>query len=136
MVVMALERVERELAVLRDGGQQTKIVSQGDESFVLYQDVPTHGERFGLPQHVDVVVPVPSGYPGSVIDLAGLPYDSEFLKRVKGGQNIQRRILICGREWHLASYHPHNGGGGPPWDASSHGFHTYFEHLISWLAGI
>jgi hypothetical protein len=33
----------------------------------------------------------------------------------------------------LASYHPHNGGGGPVWDQVRHGFHTYFDHLLAWL---
>jgi hypothetical protein len=33
-----------------------------------------------------------------------------LLPRVKGGQNNQGRVTADGRDWQLASYHPHNGG--------------------------
>jgi hypothetical protein len=80
-----------------------------------------------------VVVPVPPGYPGSLIDLAGLQVGSPFLPRVKGGQNNQGIVAADGRQWQFASYHPHNGGGGPAWDQMRHGFHTYLDQLIAWL---
>ena len=130
---MNQDRIARELRVMADGGQITELVV-GPNPVVVYFDVPTAGEERDLPVASDVVVPVPSGYPGGIIDLAGLPVDSPFLALVKGGLNSQGLIRAAGREWQLASYHPHNGGGGPPWNPNRHGFHTYLDHLIAWLA--
>lgn len=127
-----LDRVERELNLLREGGQVVECI-RGDRQVVLYRDVPTAGAPLGLPRTTDVVVPVPSGYPGSPIDLAGLPVGSPLLARTRGGQNNQGLVNADGRRWQLASYHPHNGGGGPPWDQTVHGFHTYLDHLLAWL---
>ena len=127
------ERIERELTILREGGQRADLITVGDQAFVLYHEVPTGGTRHGLPHSTDAIVPVPSGYPGAPIDLAGLPVGSPFLALVKGGQNNQGVHTVEGREWQLGSYHPHNGGGGPPWDQIEHGFHTYIDHLIAWL---
>lgn len=129
---MNRERIERELAQLRDGGQIAELIEMG-RAVVLYRDVPTVGAKFGLPAVTDVVVPVPPGYAASAIDLAGLPVGSPLLSRLKGGQNNQGRVTADRREWQLASYHPHNGGGGPPWDQMKHGFHTYIDHLVAWL---
>jgi hypothetical protein len=129
---MNSERIERELMLLRDGGQVAELIL-GERCVVLYREVPTAGARLGLPVTSDVVVPVPSGYPAGMIDLAGLPLGSPLLIRVKGGQNSQGTLNVDGRQWQLASYHPHNGGGGPPWDQTRHGFHTYLDHLIAWL---
>jgi hypothetical protein len=129
---MTRERIERELARLREGGVTAEVIPE-PRAVVLYHRVPTGGERVGLPPVEDVVVPVPAGYPGSHIDLAGLPIGSPFLLRVKGGQNNQGIVTAGGRQWQLASYHPHNGGGGPPWDQMQHGFHTYLDQLIAWL---
>ena len=130
---MAPERIERELARLHDGGQAAEYVSEPRE-LVLYRNVPTAGVGRGLPGTTDVVVPVPSGYPAAMIDLAGLPVDSPLLPLVKGGQNNQGTIVgLDGRTWQLASYHPHNGGGGAPWNQNRHGFDTYLDHLIAWL---
>ena len=130
---MSSERIEREISVLRAGSQRAELINAGGRTVVLYRDVPTSGAKFGLPEVSDVIVPVPSGYPASLIDLAGLPVNSPFLPRVKGGQNNQGVLEADGRRWQLASYHPHNGGGGPPWDQTRHGFHTYLDHLIAWL---
>ena len=129
---MNQDRIARELRTLAEGGQVAELVV-ASQSVVVYFDVPTAGEERGLPSASDVVVPVPSGYPGGIIDLAGLPVGSPFLGLVKGGDNSQGLISVCDREWQLASYHPHNGGGGPPWDPNRHGFHTYLDHLIAWL---
>jgi hypothetical protein len=129
---MSRERIERELTLLGEGGQLAELIAT-DRPVVLYRAVPTAGEPMGLPSTVDVVVPVPNGFPAAMIDLAGLPLGSPFLARVKGGQNSQGIINIDGRQFQLASYHPHNGGGGPPWDQNRHGFHTYLDHLIAWL---
>ena len=130
---MNRDRIERELSVLREGGQKADLIIVGEHGFVLYFEVPTGGTRHGLPSSTDTIVPVPSGYPGALIDLAGLPVGSPFLARVKGGQNSQGVRSVGNRQWQLASYHPHNGGGGPPWDQIKHGFHTYIDHLIAWL---
>jgi len=129
---MSQERIDRELARLREGGQVAEFLA-GDREVVLYRDVPTDGEQFGLPTTTDVIVPVPPGYPAAMIDLAGLPVGSPLLPRVKGGQNNQGIVRVDNRDWQLTSYHPHNGGGGPPWDQTRHGFHTYLDHVIAWL---
>lgn len=130
---MNCERIERELTILQEGGQRADLIIVGDLAYVLYHEIPTGGTRHGLPHSTDAIVPVPSGFPGAPIDLAGLPVGSPFLALVKGGQNSQGIHSVEGREWQLASYHPHNGGGGPPWDQIEHGFHTYIDHLIAWL---
>ena len=130
---MNRERIERELSVLLEGGQRADLITEGDQAYVLYRDVPTGGKQHGLPCSTDVLVPVPSGYPGAPIDLAGLSVASPFLARTKGGNNNQGIHTVDGKQWQLASYHPHGGGGGPPWDSIKHGFHTYFDNLISWL---
>jgi hypothetical protein len=130
---MSTERIERELAKLLAGGQIAEIVSAGERAAVLYRNVPTSGAKFNLPEATDVIVPIPPGYPAAPIDLAGLPVGSPFLGRVKGGQNNQGVLNLNGQQFQLASYHPHNNGGGPPWDQIRHGFHTYFDHLIAWL---
>lgn len=129
---MTGERIERELAKLREGGQNADLVFDG-RWYVIYRAVPTAGAQFALPVETDVIVPVPEGYPAAMIDLAGLPKDSPLLPRVKGGQNNQGQHSVGGVEWQLASYHPHNGGGGPPWDSAKFGFDTYLDHLIAWL---
>jgi hypothetical protein len=129
---MSRERIEREVAILQNGGQRVDLVD-GNSLIVIYRDVPTGGDRFGLPLATDVVVPAPPGYPAAMIDLAGLPIGSPFLARVKGGHNVQGNLEADGRHWQLASYHPHRNGGGPPWNQMRHGFHTYLDHLIAWL---
>jgi hypothetical protein len=130
---MSRERILRELGILLEGGQVAELFPDGP-GFVIYRAVPTDGVRLGLPEATDVIVPVPSGYPGGPIDLAGLPVGSPFLPRVKGGQNSQGIHQVNGITWQLGSYHPHKNGGGPPWDQMKHGFHTYFDHLLAWLA--
>src|SRR3984893_9784423 len=117
---MNRERIERELALLRAGGQTAELIENG-RTVVLYRNVPTDGVRFGLPGATDVVVPVPAGYAAAAIDLAGLPVGSPLLPRLRGGQNNQGIVSADGRQWQLASYHPHNGGGGPPWGPTPHG---------------
>jgi len=129
---MNKERIERELARLKEGGQVVELFVNGT-SAVVYRSVPTSGDKHGLPTQTDVIVPVPPGYAASPIDLAGLPLGSPLLPRLKGGGNNQGVLNVAGQQWQLASYHPHNGGGGPPWDQIKHGFHTYLDHLIAWL---
>jgi len=126
------ERIRRELDWLREGELAAEFIA-ANRPLVLYRRVPADGARLGLPAATDVVVPVPAGYPASPIDLAGLPSDSPFFPHVKGGTNTQGVVDVDGRQWRLVSYHPHSGGGGPPWDQTRHGFHTYFDHLVAWL---
>jgi hypothetical protein len=127
-------RIERELARLIAGGQNVEMVEvTGGRFVVLYHQVPTNGASLNLPPSTDTIVPVPDGYPGAMIDLAGLPVGSPLLARVKGGQNSQGLIRVLECDYQLASYHPHNGGGGPPWDQNRFGFHTYYDHLLAWL---
>lgn len=129
---MNRERIERELLKLKEGGQVAELLTNS-RAVVLYRAVPTDGARFGLPPTTDVVVPVPPGYPAAMIDLAGLPVGSPLLPKLKGGNNNQGVVSVDNRSFQLASYHPHNGGGGPPWDQTKHGFHTYLDQLIAWL---
>ena len=128
------ERLDRELSSLRSGGQKVELVETPDRQFVIYYEMPTDGLAVNLPPVADVIVPVPQPYPPAMIDGAGLPLGSPLLARVRGGQNNQGVVEVGGVRWQLASYHPHNGGGGPPWNPTVHGFHTYVEHLLAWLA--
>lgn len=130
-----VERIERELALLREGGQEAALLT-GSRTCVIYRNVPTLAGHEGVPGYTDVIVPVPGGYPASMIDLAGLPVGSPLLPRVAGGTNSQGLIDADSRRWQLASYHPHTNGGGPPWDQVIHGFHTYFDHILAWLANL
>lgn len=135
---MAHERIERELSMLEEGGQKATLVS-GTRSgahieCITYSAVPTAGAACGLPATTDVLVPVPGGYPANAIDLAGLPLGSLFLGRVVGQTNVHGTVETAGRQWCLVSYHPHNGGGAPPWNPMQHGFHTYLDELLTWLA--
>jgi hypothetical protein len=126
------ERIALELKLLMEGGQAAEYY-ESPRPVVLYRAVPTAGSDLGLPSEADVVVPVPGGYPAAMIDLAGLPVGSPFLALVRGGHNNQGAVEVDGRSWQFASYHPHNGGGGLPWDQTKHGFHTYLDHIIAWL---
>lgn len=129
---MSRERIARELGQLLAGGQHAEYIGAPRE-VVVYRAVPVTSPVTGLPATTDVIVPVPAGYPAAMIDLAGLPVGSPLIPRVKGGTNSQGTIEVDGTTWQLGSYHPHNGGGGPPWDQNRHGFHTYFDHLLAWL---
>lgn len=132
---MIASRLAHELGLIAEGNLISTIEKGSDgRDFVLYRDVPTRGPLRGLPSVQDVIVPVPSGYPAAHIDLAGLPVGSPLMSLVKGGNNSQGTVHVAGVQWELASYHPHQNGGGPPWDPSIHGFHTYVDHLIAWLA--
>jgi hypothetical protein len=132
---MSHDRILRELNILREGQQGVELLTAG-RNYVLYRQVPTGGARLSLPALTDVIVPVPDGYPAAPIDLAGLPVGSPLLPRLRGGQNNQGMVQADGRTWQLASYHPHQNGGGGPWDQMRHGFHTYLDHLLSWLERI
>lgn len=122
-------RVEREVAMIRHGGQDVSLLFD-PQPCVVYHGLRTR------PQYqvatTDVLVPVPSGYPGSEIDWAYLPEDSSLIGKVKGSPQ-EPRITALGRVWRQISYHPHRNGGGPAWNPARHGFHTYLGELLSWL---
>jgi len=122
-------RVHQELERLRQSGQEVSLVSS-TEAAVIYHALRA---RPGcVVSNTDVLVPVPSAYPGQMIDWAYLPDDSPLMGRVKGNPQ-DHRITALGRVWRRISYHPHNGGGGPAWNPALHGFHTYVGELLSWL---
>ncbi len=120
-------RVDLELAKLRDGGQV--VTKSENPAAVMYQGLRTR-PGYALTE-TDVMVLIPGGYPGQMLDGACLPAGSPLIGRVKGSPQAQ--IIALGRPWRLISYHPHNGGGGPVWNPTTHGFHTYVGELLSWL---
>jgi hypothetical protein len=122
-------RVERELKRLAEGGAWADFVQQPTPA-VIYRNVPTRPGYKYLAM-TDVLVRVPSGYPGQPLDGAYLPEGSPLLGRVAGSP--QGVIQAEGRRWHLVSYHPHNGGGAPAWNKDKHGFHTYFDEILCWI---
>lgn len=125
----ALLRVERELALVTAGGGCVKLVAAPINA-VLYYGLRT---RPGYPvEATDVLVPIPPAYPGQFLDWAYLPEGSPLVGKVAGSA-LGHTIQADGRIWRQISYHPHTGGGGPPWDPSVHGFHTYLTELIAWL---
>jgi hypothetical protein len=124
-----VSRIQRELEKLKEAGCRVEFIEQPIPA-VIYRGVPT---RPGYPylQNTDVLVVVPSGYPGQLIDGAFLPQGSPLLGRVAGSP--QHAIQAAGCGWQLVSYHPHNGGGGPPWNKDKHGFHTYIDEILCWI---
>ncbi|MCI0534239.1 MAG: hypothetical protein L0Z50_03320 [Verrucomicrobiales bacterium] len=109
-------RIQREVGILRDNGGEVTFL-ESPVACAVYHRLPA---RRGYPYLVetDVLVPIPSAYPGVMLDGAYLPTGSPLMGRVEGspqGQTIQ----ALGRTWQLVSYHPHNGGGGPPWNVNS-----------------
>lgn len=124
-------RIVRELEELRAGGLEVTLVES--PGLVIYHGLRT--APHAPVEKTDVLVPVPGGYPAQMLDLAFLPESSPLIGRVKG-QPQGPRIQALGRTWQQISYHPHNGGGGPTWNPTVHGFHTYLGELISWLRNI
>ncbi|HEY4311874.1 MAG TPA: E2/UBC family protein [Pirellulales bacterium] len=121
-------RVQRELGLLQAGGQHAAYAK--DSTAVIYRALRT---RPGFEMSAtDVLVKIPGGYPGQMLDGAYLPENSPLIGRVKG-QLEAARITADGRTWCLISYHPHNGGGAPTWNPTIHGFHTYIGEILSWL---
>lgn len=122
-------RIERELEKLKEGGCRADFITQPIPA-VIYRDVPT-GPGYRHLQMTDVLVTVPGGYPGQPLDGAHLPEGSPLLGRVAGSP--QGLVVADGRRWQLVSYHPHNGGGAPPWNKDKHGLHTYFDEILCWI---
>jgi len=122
-------RISRELERLKEGGCRADFIQQPFAA-VIYRDVPTRPQYPHLAK-TDVLVAIPAGYPGAMLDGACLPQGSPLLGRVAGSP--QGTIQADGRVWQLVSYHPHNGGGGPSWNKDRHGFHTYFDEILCWI---
>ena len=122
-------RIERELEKLKQGGCRVDFIEQPFPA-VIYRDVPTRPGYRHL-QMTDVLVKVPGGYPGQPLDGAHLPEGSPLLGRVAGSP--QALVVADGRRWQLVSYHPHNGGGAPPWNKDKHGLHTYYDEILCWI---
>ena len=122
-------RIQQELEKLRAGGSRVDLIHHPFPA-VIYRALPT---RPGYPHlaQTDVLVVVPAGYPGALIDGAYLPQGSPLLGRVAGSP--QGTIQADSRSWQLVSYHPHNGGGGPRWNKDKHGFHTYLDEILTWI---
>jgi hypothetical protein len=120
-------RVDGELAKLRESGQP--VTRSENPAAVVYHNLRTRPGN-AMPT-TDVLVSIPDGYPGQMLDGAYLPEGSPLIGRVKGSPQAQ--IAALSQTWRLISYHPHNGGGGPAWNPSIHGFHTYVGELLSWL---
>lgn len=122
-------RVERELAILRENGALVSL-SENPVGAVIFHNLRT---KSGHPvPETDVLVLVPGGYPAASLDGAFLPQGSPLLGRVPGSPQ-PTLVQALNRQWQLVSYHPHNGGGSPPWDKDRHGFHTYYDDVIAWL---
>jgi len=120
-------RVDLELEKLREGGQV--VTKTANPNAVIYHDLRTRpGNTLSK---TDVMVLIPGGYPGQMLDGACLPAGSPLIGKVKGSP--QSPVMAQGRTWQLISYHPHSGGGGPAWNPAIHGFHTYIGELLSWL---
>jgi hypothetical protein len=123
-------RIEREICSLKENGGEVTFVNS-PVPCAIYHRLPT---RPGYPHlsETDVLVTIPGAYPGVMLDGAYLPTGSPLLGRVEGAPQ-GNTIQALGRNWQLVSYHPHNGGGGPPWNKDRHGLHTYFTELLSWV---
>lgn len=123
-------RIEREISCLKDNGGEVTYVA-APVPCAIYHKLPT---RRGYPHvaETDVLVTIPGAYPGVMLDGAYLPAGSPLLGRVEGAPQ-GNTVHALGRNWQLVSYHPHNGGGGPPWNKDRHGLHTYYTEVLSWI---
>jgi hypothetical protein len=122
------DRVENELKMISPRNNDVKRFESPDA--VIYYGLPS---PVGVVDSTDVLVLIPSGYPGATLDHAYLPVGSTLLGILKG-QPEASYVEVDGRKWQRVSYHPHNGGGAPPWDPTVHGFHTYIDEILTWLS--
>lgn len=123
-----VERVSQEAEVLNESGQVTLVLTS-EYPCLIYKDVLNPSGN-----HVtktDVMVPIPIGYPASMIDRVALPEGSPLIGKVKGAP--QEVVHIGGKAWRLISYHPYTNGGAGNWQPHLQGFHTYLSEVLSWL---
>ncbi len=123
-------RIDRELAVLHENGAIVNLIT-APQPAVIYRRVPTR-PGYAVIAETDVLVTLPSAFPGAMLDGAYLPQGSPLLGRVAGAAG-QGLIQADGRVWELVSYHPHKGGGGPPWNPNRHGVHSYYSEVLAWI---
>lgn len=129
-----IERIRREVQWVNDNtSTRATFIEEGGIEYVLYEGIKTSGKSKNLPEESDVLVQVSGGYPASQIDMPALPLDSQLLSHVVGSTNLQNIVTVKDRQWRFLSFHPYANGGGPPWDASKHGFHDYYNQLYVWL---
>jgi hypothetical protein len=126
-----LLRIEGELRKLRNSGQKVTLVDS--PRVVVYHDLPCIADNAPV-RSTDVMVQVPGGYAAAPLDYAFLPAGSPLIGRVKGSP--QGMLSVGNTNWQQISYHPHGNGGGPAWNPNSHGFHTYIDELLTWLASV
>ncbi len=124
-------RIDLELGKLKAGGTNVDYIEK-PTPVVIYRELPIR-EGLGI-EKTDVLVPVPTGYPGQHLDGAFIPDGSPLIGRVVG-KAAGATLSVDNRTWRLMSYHPHTGGGFPEWNPNFHGFHTYIDALIAWLTG-
>lgn len=124
-----ISRIDRELDLLRRGGANVSFVPEVPA--VIYHAIPAR-KGYSHLQSTDVLVTVPGGYPGQALDGAYLPQGSPLLGKVVGSPQATT-VQALERTWQLVSYHPHAGGGAPPWNKDKHGFHTYVDELLTWV---
>ena len=123
-------RIDRELDALRENGAEVDFIPGGRPA-VIYRQVPTR-PGYGAVAETDVLVVIPPAFPGAFLDGAYLPKGSPLLGKVAGAAG-QGDFQADGKAWELVSYHPHNGGGGPAWNPSRHGIHSYYTEVLSWI---
>lgn len=129
-----IQRIRKEILWVNENTSvHAEYFKEGQTEYVLYEAVETSGKSKDLPESSDVLVLVPSGYPGAQIDMPALPLDSKLLSHVVGSTNPQTIVSAKGRQWRFVSFHPYSNGGGPPWNSSEHGFHDYYNQIYTWL---
>lgn len=126
-------RIRDELRRLNEKSNIEAALVRNGSDFVIFRSLQTAGGKKNLPTTTDVIVPVPAGYPASAIDMPALPENSPLIPHVVGGSNPQGTINVLGQNWKILSYHPYNGGGGPPWNPMIHGYHDYYHQLFTWF---
>lgn len=121
-------RIDREVGLLVERGVDAS-VSEGSPSAVVYRGLSV--ARGTIDYVTDVLVLIPDGYPAGAPDNAFLPADSPLLGMTVGAQ--QEMMLVDGKAWVKKSVHPYLGPNGSRWDQRNHGFHTYYNEVLSWL---
>jgi hypothetical protein len=123
-------RIDRELAVLQENGAVVDLITEPQPA-VIYRKVPTR-PGYAVIAETYVLVTLPPSFPWVLLVGAYLPQGSPLLGKV-AGQPAQGTLQADGRVWELVSYHPHNGGGAPPWNPNRHGVHSYYSEVLAWI---
>jgi Prokaryotic E2 family E len=121
------ERIQREIALLRDGGARVTLI-EGPVPALIYHGMRVRpGSPIGT---TDVLVKIPPGYPAGFLDNAFLPANSPLLTCTPG--SAQQTETFNGQAWTQKSVHPH-APNAIPWDKDRHGLHTYYGEVQNWL---